>query len=138
VTDRVTVSVSEGVVTVAPRDQLKIPKPEAVRVASGQQLTFTAEESIKSLAIAPSVTPGERARWRDGVLVYRDESLRDVVMDVARYSDRQLEISGDAIGEMHYTGVVYKDAVKEWAAALPESFPVKVVSEGNREIISAR
>jgi transmembrane sensor len=138
VTDHVTVSVSEGVVTVAPRNQLKVPKSGAVRVASGQQVTFAAQESIKALAITQSPASGERARWRDGVLVYRDEPLRDVVMDVARYSDKQLEISGDAIGNMRYSGVVYKGAVDEWAYALPESFPVKVVSEGNREIILAR
>jgi transmembrane sensor len=138
VTDHVTVTVSEGVVSVAPGDQLAVAQPEAVRVASGQQLTFTAKEPVKALAIVQSATPGERARWRDGVLVYRDEPLRDVVMDVARYTTRQLEISGDAIGELRYSGVVYKNAVDEWTAALPESFPVKVVSEGNREVIVAR
>jgi transmembrane sensor len=138
VTDRVTVSVSEGVVAVAPGSPLAIQRADAVRVASGQQLTFTADESIKALAIAESPTPGERARWREGVLVYRDEPLRDVVMDVARYSDKQLEISGDVIGNLRYSGVVYKGAVDEWTAALPESFPVRVVSEGNRELISAR
>jgi transmembrane sensor len=138
VTEHVTVAVSEGVVTVVPRDQLAVASPAAVRVASGQQLTFSARESIKAFAIAESPTPGERARWRDGVLVYRDEPLREVVMDVARYADKQLEIVGDAVGELHYTGVIYKGAVDEWASALPESFPVKIVSEGNREIILAR
>jgi transmembrane sensor len=138
VTDHVTVTVSEGVVSVAPGEQLAVAQPEAVRVASGQQLTFTAKEPVKELSIVQSAAPGERARWRDGVLVYRDEPLRDVVMDVARYSSRQLEISGDAIGELRYSGVVYKNAVDEWTAALPESFPVKIVSEGNREVILAR
>ena len=71
-------------------------------------------------------------------MVYRDEPLRDVVMDVARYSDKQLEISGDAVGDLHYSGVVYKGAVEEWTSALPESFPVKIVTNGNREIIQAQ
>jgi transmembrane sensor len=137
VTDRVTVSVSEGVVKVAPRSELAA-QPTAVQVASGQQLTFTAKEAIKSLAITESATPGERARWREGVLVYRDEPLRDVVLDVARYSDKQLELAGDEIGNLHYSGVVYKAAIDEWTSALPESFPVKIVTEGNREIILAR
>lgn len=138
VTDRVTVSVSEGVVTVAPRTQLKAPPSVTVRVASGQQITFSAQESVKAIEIRQSPMPGERARWRDGVLVYRDELLRDVVMDVARYSDKQLELFGDAIGNLHYSGIVYKGAVDEWTSALPESFPVKIVIEGNREIISER
>jgi transmembrane sensor len=138
VTDHVTVSVSEGVVTVAPRNDLLAAPSGTVRVNSGQQVTFTTRESVKAITIIESPTPGERARWRDGVLVYRDEPLREVVMDVARYSDKQLELSGDAIGDLHYSGVVYKGAIDEWASALPESFPVRVVSNGNREIIIAR
>jgi transmembrane sensor len=138
VSDHVTVSVLEGVVTVAPTSLLMAPQPDIVRVASGQQLTFTARESIKSLKIASSPSPGERARWRDGVLIYRDEPLRDVVMDVARYSQKRFEITGDATGELRYTGVVYQKAVDEWASALPESFPVNVVIQGDKTIISLR
>jgi transmembrane sensor len=138
VADHVTVAVSEGVVIVAPTTQLEVREPPAVRVASGQQLTFTAREPTKALAVTESPALGERARWRDGVLIYRDEPLRDVVMDVARYSNKQLEISDDAVGNLHYSGIVYQGAVDEWASALPESFPVKVISEGAREIIAAR
>lgn len=138
VSDNVIVSVSEGVVTVAPTNQSATPHAQTVRVASGQQATFTAHEPVESIAISQSAAPDERARWRDGVLVYRDEPLRDVVMDVARYSDKQLEFSGEAIGKLRFTGVVYKGAVDEWMLALPESFPVKIINEGNREIIAAR
>jgi ferric-dicitrate binding protein FerR (iron transport regulator) len=49
--DHVTVAVSEGVVSVAPASQPTAPRPVAVRVASGQQLTFTAQEPIKALAV---------------------------------------------------------------------------------------
>ena len=138
VTDRVTVSVSEGVVSVVSASQLQTQEASPVRVASGQQLTFAARESLQSTAIVESATPGERARWRDGVLVYRNEPLRDVVMDVARYSDKQLEFSGAAIGDLRFSGVVYEGAIDEWVSALPESFPVRVENLGNREIISAR
>jgi len=137
--DHVTVAVSEGVVTIAPKpDQLSAKQAAVVRVASGQQLTFKAEEPTAELRISQSPAVGERARWRDGVLVYRDEPLRDVVMDVARYSNKQLEISGDSIGNLHYSGIVYQGAVDEWASALSESFPVKIVTDGSREIIEAR
>ena len=71
------------------------------------------------------------------MLVYRDEPLRDVVADVARYSQRQLEIT-EAVADLHFSGAVYKNAIDEWARALPESFPVKVVAEGNRVTIMAR
>jgi transmembrane sensor len=70
--------------------------------------------------------------------VYRDEPLQEVVKDIVRYSDVQIEIADPAVGEMRFSGVVYDDAVHEWIAALPESFPVTIVSDGARELIKAR
>jgi transmembrane sensor len=134
----VTVTVSEGIVSVATLAQLSAPKPAAVRVASGQQLTFTPTDRIDAMAITQTPTPGERARWREGVLVYRDEPLSDVVMDVARYSNTPIAVADATVGALRYSGVVYKDAVNEWATALPESFPVKIVTNGERRIIEAR
>jgi transmembrane sensor len=137
VDDHVTVAVSEGVVSVMPKAQLAVPEPATVRVASGQQLTFTAQEPVKALAVVQAQS-GERARWRDGVLIYRDEPLQEVVNDVVRYSDMQIEIADSAVGDLHYSGVIYQDAVHEWVAALPESFPVTIVADGPRQIIKAR
>lgn len=136
--NHVTVSVSEGVVTVAPKTPSEAIKPAQVRVASGQQVTFAARESVEALSITLSPNPGERSRWRDGVLIYRNEPLRDVVMDVARYSEAELSISDDSVGDLRFSGVVYQGAVAEWASALPESFPVKILKEGNREVIAPR
>jgi transmembrane sensor len=133
----VTVAVSEGVVSVMPKAQLAVTEPVSVRVASGEQLTFTAQQSIQASAIVQSPS-GERARWRDGVLVYRDELLQDVVSDVVRYSGVQIEIADTSIGHLRYSGVIYQDAAREWISALPESFPVTIVSDGSREIIKAR
>jgi transmembrane sensor len=135
----VTVAVSEGVVTVAPLEQPRVSaSPETVRVASGQQLTFNAEAPVTSLAIKTSPAPGERARWRDGILVYRDEPLRSVIKDVARYRAKPLEITDPTVGDLRYSGVVYTKALDEWLAALPESFPVRVVSSDEQQEILPR
>jgi transmembrane sensor len=136
--EHVTVTVSEGVVAVTPRMQLAKRTPQSVRVTSGQELTFSAHQPVEALTIVESPTPGERARWREGVLVYRDEPLRAVVSDVVRHSGLQIEIADAAIGDLHYTGVIYHETVREWVTALPHSFPVTIVSDGERQIIKAR
>jgi transmembrane sensor len=138
VKDRVTVSVSEGVVSVASLDRASASSAAPVRVASGQQLTFVARARTQTMVIAQSPAPGERARWRDGVLVYRDEPLSEVVTDVARYSEKPVVLTADRIGDMRYTGVVNEGAIKEWLMALPESFPVRIVDEKNRTVIAPR
>jgi transmembrane sensor len=134
----VTVAVSEGIVTVAPPEQAVVSAPETVRVASGQQITFNAEASPTSLAIKASAAPGERARWRDGILVYRDEPLRSVIKDIARYRAEPLEIRDPRVGDLRFSGVIYTKALDEWLAALPESFPVRIVSGDQRQEILSR
>ena len=52
--------------------------------------------------------------------------------------DVPIEIAEPAVGELHYSGLVYHDAILEWVKALPQVFPVTVVMDGNREIIKAR
>jgi transmembrane sensor len=138
VADRMTVAVTEGIVSVSSDSQYAAAARAAVQVASGQQLTIDSQQPHQALTVMQSPNPGERARWREGVLVYRDEPLRDVVADVARYSNQELEITDASVGELHFSGVVYKNAVDEWAAALPESFPVKLVSQGGRLTIRSR
>lgn len=139
--DRVTVVVTEGVVSVAGLADARDARDEraiAVRIHPGQQITIQAHQPVSERAIVASPSPGERARWREGVFVYRDEPLRDVVADVARYAPRPIEITGAAAGELHFSGVVYRDAIEEWASALPESFPVTLEAEGERLILRTR
>jgi ferric-dicitrate binding protein FerR (iron transport regulator) len=49
-----------------------------------------------------------------------------------------LDIPEASVGELRYSGVVYTDALDEWLAALPESFPVRVISHDDREEIRSR
>lgn len=137
-TDRVIVAVTEGTVSVAAKAPASSRQAPEVRVTSGHQITIEARKPIAAQAVTASPSPGERARWREGVLVYRDEPLRNVIADVARYSERPIDLVDDVAGEMHFSGVVYRDAIEEWAAALPESFPVTLEASGGRLVIRAR
>lgn len=136
--EQVIVDVSEGAVAVTPSVQRASRAPASVRVASGQKLTFRAQEPLETLMVVQSPAPGERARWRDGLLVYRSEPLQAVISDIVRYTDIRIEILDASVGDLRYTGVIYHDAVREWVSALPASFPVTVDSDGSREIIRAR
>ncbi len=135
---QVLLTVSEGVVTVAPSQPTDGTPAPTVRVASGQQVTFNSHTELASLDIQRSAAPGERARWRDGILVYRDEPLISVIRDLSRYRSLPLDIPEASVGELRYSGVVYTDALDEWLAALPESFPVRVISHDDREEIRSR
>jgi transmembrane sensor len=129
--DRVTVAVTEGVVAVAEsgatQEVASIEPVQAKRLEKGEQLTFTvhSEQQLQTLALT-RVDPEQPIRWREGWLVYRQEPLRDVLRDVARYSEMKIEVSQELDDHLRYTGAVNTSNVDEWIAALPEVFPIHI------------
>jgi transmembrane sensor len=119
VEDRVTVTVTEGVVR---------EDKSAVRIARGQEVTYAPDKALQAVAVH-RVDPEESARWRDGWLVYRHEPLRYVIADIARYSELHLQVD-PAVADVQFTGAVFKDRIPEWLNALPEVSPVKIEADG--------
>ncbi|MBL8268741.1 FecR family protein [Steroidobacter sp.] len=126
--DRLTVTVSEGRVKVAnlPEPAIDAPVPESIgMLGRGQQLTYTHGISQGELAIIKPVDTHDSARWREGWLIYRDEPLKYVIADIARYTDLNVEVTAIA-AEAHFSGAVSKDGIAEWVAALPDVIAVSV------------
>jgi transmembrane sensor len=133
----VTVAVEEGVVNITDARHSASdhsdpaaagPLSKVVNLRSGEQLAFVDRDhasGLESVKVS-RIDPAQPARWRDGWLVYRDEPLRYVIADVARYTDSQI-IGGDSIPDnLHFTGAVFKDSVVEWVKALPQVFPIDI------------
>lgn len=128
-TDRTVVTVTEGVVRVAPDSGVN-PGHE-VRAGVGEQVTFT--ESSSSLVIGRT-DPNVATAWRTGVLKFMDEPLADVISSVNRYSVRRIEITDPYLASQVFTGTVYEDRIGDWLQALERVFPVEVVDEGTSTI----
>jgi ferric-dicitrate binding protein FerR (iron transport regulator) len=136
------VAVSEGTVqvngaapTLSKRISLSLTgqgktTPAIVRLTRGEAISFqsqsAAQGSMGERIALSRVDPSEPARWRDGWLVYRDEPLREVLADVARYVDRDLVVANTSAMNSHFTGAIYKDSVIEWLESLPTAFAVSV------------
>lgn len=143
--DRVLVAVSEGTVQVngiPPASATAPPSiampdaraPALARLRRGEVIDFIDRRQDHTLMaeIVRHVDPAEPARWRDGWLVYRDEPLRDVLADIARYTDQEIIVALSLSANPHFTGAVYKDNILEWLESLPNAFPVTVTVGGAR------
>ncbi len=139
--DRDVVVVTEGAVSVASGSQVDVDGRQssavstARRVRAGQQLIFGGAHAAGELVVGSSL--GERARWREGWLVYRDEPLGEVLADVARYSKWRIDISEQAVAELRFSGAVHRGDIDEWLFALPESFPIALQADSARLLITA-
>jgi transmembrane sensor len=140
--NQVTVAVTEGAVEVAGTPPSILPRPldERVNLRSGDQLIFTvARDSPRIEEAARTRLDTRRAiSWRDGWLVYRDEPLRYVIADVARYTDRHVAVSESIDPSLRFTGAVYRGSVVEWLEALPAVFPVDTRSSADEVLVAPR
>ena len=148
--DRVRVAVSEGTVQVNTNTPTlfnrisrsftgqSAPGPALARVNRGEAISFQSQtsEATPQRIILTHMDPSEPSRWRDGWLVYRDEPLREVLADVARYIDGNLEVADTLTTDSHFTGAIYKGSINEWLQSLPSAFAVKVQIDGRRILIA--
>jgi transmembrane sensor len=124
--DRVVVTVTEGVVTVA-RDSNASP----ARLTVNQQLAYVRGSDKFEIA---TVDPSIATAWRTGVLQFVDEPLGSVVASINRYSPRTITIRDREIESLSFTGTVHPDRIDHWLRALEKAFPLSVVTSNDQDV----
>jgi transmembrane sensor len=142
---RVTVTVTEGTVEVAPAPVLQAAarpqdssRPTAsrwlpVRVAHGEEMSYQSQGEATAIE---HVDPKVAIAWSRGTLVYDRRPLSEVIDDVTRYWGHQVTL-GPGTGELLYSGTVGERNIGAWIQGLPKIFPVNV-SETNGGEVSIR
>jgi transmembrane sensor len=130
--DRVLVSVTEGRVAVASAPASRAPAE--ILLSAGEQASITRTGAHKqTVATTAAVT------WLEGRFEYRGETLRHVIDDLNRYTDRPVTLSDERLGELRYSGTVFPDHVDEWLQGIGGALPVSVRETGStREIVGTR
>ena len=154
--NRVTVTVTEGAVDVAPSDAgnpppvtniyppALVPAPAAAvehrphwqptRLVKGQEVTYEDTQGRGSvIAAEPGAT-----EWLSGRLQYRHVPLKYVAADVQRYFNKAIVLSDQAAGEYEFTGTIYQAEVGDWFRALEKIFPLDVSQADEHVIIRSR
>ncbi len=119
--ERVVVSVVEGAVKVSSTDRAQDDAVAAKNLNAGQQLTIGARDTEPTIVTIDTSTI---AGWRDGHLRYLNEPLSSVIVDIKRYTGREIELAEPAIGDLRITGTVLEHNLDGWLASLEETFPV--------------
>lgn len=102
-----------------------------VRLRAGQQAVFRSNQAPDTSAIDPHVVTA----WTTGTLKFMNEPLDSVIAAVNRYSPTRIEIRGGDVGHLRYTGTVVSGRIEEWLSALPNVFPIEVVSQDSDRVI---
>lgn len=138
----VTVVVSDGLVEVArPVPAARAPvvdvnrQPAVVQLPAGQQVAFSSDEG---LALPEATDVAAATAWREGRLVFQDESLAAAIADVNRYSRVRIELADAQLAELRLTGTVVTSQVDGWLSGLESVLPVTVTTYPDRIVLSQR
>jgi transmembrane sensor len=130
------VTVAEGVVEVKRRfgSDTRGMLPNT-RIRAGEEIDL---HGLEVGPVMPStvrrVDPSIAVAWTSGALKFRDEPLSAVVATVNRYSSTSIELNAEGMKGFRYTGTVVAGRIDEWLTALPNAFPVEIVSHGHDRV----
>lgn len=125
------VTVSNGAVEIVAGAVGRMDHEASFSLRAGQQAVLRPNEPPVTTAVDPHVVTA----WTTGTLKFIDEPLDSVVAAVNRYSPIRIELRPAGLGDLRYTGTVVSGRVDEWLAALPNVFPIEVVSQDSDRII---
>jgi transmembrane sensor len=120
----VEVGVTKGSVEVAPAGsgQASGPAKSLGIIAAGQNIVLG--EKIEHAKTVSSPDLGRKLAWRQGQLIYTGQPLSEVLADVSRYSDIQIELADPALGSLPVGGAFRTDQVEAIFAALENNFGI--------------
>ena len=134
--DRVIVTVTEGMVEVSPKSSVISPTvkpafatkpvPTPIRVSRGEELAFSDNGRFDD--IMPADTRAATT-WTQGRLTFDNQPLRYVIETVDRYSSRQIVASPQA-GTLRFSGIVLDNDIDDWLQSLEAIFPVRIQEHG--------
>lgn len=76
--------------------------------------------------------------WRNGILTFRDETLADAIAEFNRYSERKVAISDSAAAGLKIEGNFRKNNVSAFLELLQSGYPVKVIEEPDRFVVTSK
>lgn len=138
--DTVRVAVAEGVVSIdrrqrgtgrsrTDRDGVAV---EFFSLKAGYLATLSPQMSV---AMVEPVDAKRLTAWVRGSVQFVDQPLSQVVREINRYSSVPVELRGDDLRGLRYTGTVVAGRTDEWLRGLPDIFPVRVQDNGTEGFV---
>lgn len=138
--DAVRVAVAEGRVEVVQADN---ETATASLHTLSKRAILTAGETAVATRAGDIVTSSDAdkeglAAWRQGRLVYVDARLRDVVSDMNRYFDGEIEVADEELGQRELTITFRSEEIDRGLDLLERALPVHAIRTGPKRILLTR
>jgi transmembrane sensor len=93
-------------------------------VVAGRDVVFG--QKIERAEVVSDADLGRKLAWRQGQLIYSGQPLAEVLADISRYSDIEIELADPALGNLPVGGAFSVNQTDAIFAALENNFGVHV------------
>ena len=129
--DQLAVTVERGIVEVRPNDGVA---GRSFRLHPGQRLDTAQGATAVALSV---VDPQQVESWRTGRLIYRDQPLRDVIVDLNQEFARPIILETASLAETRVSGVLVLDDQDAVIRRLALLAPIKATASGSTVRLSS-
>ncbi|MCY1278938.1 Protein FecR [compost metagenome] len=119
-----TVAVKQGRVALRP----SLAMADETLLGRGERARLDRPDGRLELAQLPAARVAD---WRDGMLVFRDRPLGELVGELSRYSDAPILLGNGQLARQRISGSVRIDRVDDFLAALPALVAVRLDTQAD-------
>ncbi|MBL8265174.1 FecR family protein [Steroidobacter sp.] len=134
--DDVRVAVAEGSVRISSESAADVLLVQGAMLPTGT--VASAERSGLKLRKKSKEEVQDDLSWRTGYLVFRNTTLIEAVAEFNRYNERQIVIQDPELAAVELTGKFSVTKYDAFIRLLERSFPIQVMTEGDRVVLSRK
>jgi transmembrane sensor len=129
---QVQVTLIEGRVSVEALQGLGAAPPiERVDLLPGDQLIATAARP----AAKHKTDVGKATSWREGQLIFDDDTLETAVAEVNRYSTKKIVLANPRLGSLRMSGVFIAGHSDSFVETVTGHFPIKMTPDSDGQLV---
>lgn len=122
-----------------PKSWLESPN-EQLRTSNEQLVLTPGQQFVHAANVVPVVRLADVGRitsWRDGRVIFDDDSLSSVVAEMNRYSHRRIILDDRRLTDLEVSGAFDTGKTDVFVEALTTYFPIRVIERDDDKIVLA-
>lgn len=131
--ERTTVTAIEGGVEILSRDSVGLKQ-----ILAAHQRATVSSGGIVQLSELSAEEISQELAWREGLLVYPNTPLREVLADFGRYVSHRYTCGDESVCERRLVGVFDIKKPDAFIAVLTSTFDLEAVTTGNHTVLESR
>ena len=104
-------------------------------VHAGKSVQYS--KVINATQTTPAQVLEQKLAWQQGALIFKGETLEQAIIEIARYTDKQLIITDPSIKNIRVGGHYKTDNINSLLASLSQTLEIKLEQQGSQLHLSA-